>query len=425
MAKFLNEFQYFRRQPHNMKVLLITNLCFAFVLPVIEIFVGAYIMRNTNNPSFVAVYQLAQYTGIVLSSLINGFLLKRINVRTLYMFGILVSGISLLVMMTVQAVGLWELVLSGLLLGVSVGFFWTNRYLLALNSTTDDNRNYFYGLESFFFSVCSILVPLAVGGFLAKASGTGFFGSTMDINKAYQIVTFVTLGICILACIALSRGKFTNPAQKKFLYLKFNRLWKKMIGLAALKGLIQGFLVTAPAILILRLVGSEGELGLIQGIGGLITAVIVYVLGRVTKPKDRIVVFAVGIVIFFIGTLVNAALFSAVGVIVFVLCKIFFQPLHDLAYNPIQLRTIDVVSHQEHRNEYAYIMNHELGLYAGRAIGLVLFIVLATYVSEDFALKFALVIVGAVELLSIPLAKNITKNTDKAPKYAAPDVQGS
>ena len=80
--------------------------------------------------------------------------------------------------------------------------------------------------------------------------------------------------------------------------------------------------------------GSEGELGLIQGIGGLITAVIVYVLGRVTKPKDRIVVFAVGIVIFFIGTLVNAALFSAVGVIVFVLCKIFFQPLHDLAYNP-------------------------------------------------------------------------------------------
>ena len=84
-----------------------------------------------------------------------------------------------------------------------------------------------------------------------------------------------------------------------------------------------------------------------------------------------------------------------------------------------------MVSHQEHRNEYAYIMNHELGLYAGRAIGLVLFIVLATYVSEDFALKFALVIVGAVELLSIPLAKNITKNTDKAPKYAAPDVQGS
>lgn len=425
MAKFLNEFQYFRRQPHNMKVLLITNLCFAFVLPVIEIFVGAYIMRNTNNPSFVAIYQLAQYTGIVVSSLINGFLLRRINVRTLYMFGILVSGISLLIMMTVHAVSLWELVISGLLLGVSVGFFWTNRYLLALNSTTDDNRNYFYGLESFFFSVCSILVPLAVGGFLAKASGSGFFGNVIDINRAYQIVTFVTLGICILACIALSRGKFTNPQQKKFLYFRFNRLWYKMIGLAVLKGLVQGFLVTAPAILILKLVGNEGELGLIQGIGGFITAVIVYILGRVTKPKDRIAVFATGIIIFFVGTVFNAVLFSAVGVIVFVLCKIFFQPLHDLAYNPIQLRTIDVVSHQENRNEYAYIMNHELGLYAGRALGLILFIVLAAYVSEDFALKYALVIVGAIEIASLPLAKNITEHTDKAPKYDTPDYEES
>lgn len=417
MAKFVNEFQYFRQQPHNMRVLLITNLCFAFVLPVIEIFVGAYIMRNTNNPTFVAVYQLAQYTGILASSLINGFLLKKINVRSLYMFGILVSGISLLVMMTVQAVSVWELIVSGLLLGVSVGFFWTNRYLLALNSTNDDNRNYFYGLESFFFSVCSILVPLAVGGFLAKASGTGFFGNVIEINKAYQIVTIVTLGICILACIALSRGKFENPTQKKFLYFKFNRLWYKMLLLAGLKGLIQGFLVTAPAILILKLVGSEGELGLIQGIGGFITAVIVYVLGRVTKPKARIAIFAGGIIIFFIGTLCNAIMFSAAGVIVFVLCKIFFQPLHDLAYNPIQLRTIDVVSHQEHRNEYAYIMNHEFGLYAGRAAGLIMFIVLATYVSEDFALKYALVIVGIVQLFAIPLAKNIIADTDKAPKY--------
>lgn len=408
-----------------MKVLLITNLCFAFVLPVIEIFVGAYIMRNTNNPTFVAVYQLAQYTGIVVSSLINGFLLRKINVRTLYMFGILVSGISLLVMMTVHAISIWGLILSGLLLGVSVGFFWTNRYLLALNSTTDANRNYFYGLESFFFSVCSILVPLAVGGFLAKASGSGFLGNTIDINRAYQIVTFVTLGICILACIALSRGKFTNPQQKKFLFFRYNRLWYKMIGLAMLKGLIQGFLVTAPAILILKLVGNEGELGLIQGIGGFITAVIVYILGRVTKPKDRIAVFATGIIIFFVGTLFNAVLFSAVGVIVFVLAKIFFQPLHDLAYNPIQLRTIDVVSHQENRNEYAYIMNHELGLYAGRALGLILFIVLATYVSEDFALKYALVIVGAIEIASIPLAKNITRNTDRAPKYNEPDYEES
>ena len=416
MTDLLKEFKFFRSQPHNMKVLLLTNLCFAFVLPVIEIFVGAYIMRNTGRPASVAVYQLAQYTGIVCASLINGFLLKKFNVRSLYMFGIVVSGISLLVMMSLPSLSLAGLLASGLLLGISVGFFWTNRYLLALNSTNDDNRNYFYGLESFFFAVCSIVVPLLVGWFLAYAFREA--GDPVgNINRAYRTVTFIALGICIVACIILSRARFVNPVHKRFLFFRYEPLWYKMIGLAMFKGLVQGFLVTAPAILILRLVGNEGTLGLVQGIGGIITAVIIYILGRVAKPSDRIIIFSVGIFIFFAGTLCNAILFSAAGVIAFVLGRIFFQPLHDLAYNPIELRTIDVVSHRENRNQYAYIMNHEIGLYIGRALGLGLFIVLAAAVSEDFALKYALVTVALLQIVSIPLARNIVSNTDKAPKY--------
>lgn len=414
MGKFVNEFAFFRQQPRNMRILLITNLFFALVLPIVEIFSGAYIMRNTDSPTSVAFYQLAMYVGVVIASLCNGQLLKFISVKVLYCFGILISGASLFVMMMVQTVALWQIVTAGFMIGVATGFFWTNRYLLALNSTDDNNRNYFFGLESFFFSICSIIVPLAVGGFLAKASGSGIFGSEMSINTAYQWVTAVTFLITIIACIVLWKGDFKNPEQKKFLYWRFDKLWYKMIGLAILKGLVQGFLVTAPAILILRLVGSEGELGLIQGIGGLLTAVIVYILGRVTKPKDRPLVFALGVLIFFIGTLCNAIMFSAVGVIIFVLCKTFFQPTFDLAYFPIQMRTIDVVAAREQRNEYAYIMNHEIGLFVGRAAGLLMFIALASWVSEIFALKYALVIVALLQILAIPIARNITKQTEKS-----------
>lgn len=408
---FTKEFDFFRQQSHNMKVLLMTNLCFAFVLPMIEIFVGAYIMRNTDSPIMVALYQLAMYAGTVFASVINGELLKRIGVKILYSFGILVSGLSMLVMMTTQATSLVGLIVAGLALGIATGFFWTNRYLLALNATEDSNRNYFFGLESFFFSICSILVPVTVGAFLAKASGSGIWGIHLDINTAYQAVTGVVFLITVIACFILARGDFTNPVQKEYLYFRFCHLWNRMITLSALKGLVQGFLVTAPAILILRLVGNEGELGLIQGIGGLVTAVLVYILGRVTQPKDRMVVFSLGILVFFTGTLFNAWMFSATGVIIFVVCKIFFQPLHDLAYFPIMMRTINVVATKEKRNEYAYIMNHEIGLFIGRAIGLTLFILLATYVSETVALKYALVIVAAIQLLSIPLAKSITRET--------------
>jgi len=43
---------------------------------------------------------------------------------------------------------------------------------------------------------------------------------------------------------------------------------------------------------------------------------------------------------------------------------------------------------------------------------LILFIILAFGVSEDFALKYALILVGAIQLIAYPLAKNIIKQTN-------------
>lgn len=413
MSKNLfSEYRFFRSQSLNIRTLLITNMLYALILPIIEIFVGAYIMRNTGSPSYVAIYQLCMYGGVLATSVLNGLMMSRFKASSLYAFGILLSALALMVMMFVNFTGILELGISGFVLGASTGFFWTNRYLLTLNSTNDENRNYFFGLESFFFSLWSIVVPLMVGAFLGSVSGLYFLGKVLDVNNGYQIITVVSLFIAIIAGVVLSRGNFANPVQKKFFYTRFHILWKKLLTLAGLKGMVQGFLVTAPAILVMRLVGDEGALGLIQGIGGLLTAILVYTLGRIAKPKHRMAIFGFGLLVFFLGTLFNAFLFSAMGVIVFVLCKVLFQPLHDLAYFPTMMKTIDAVKAIEKRSEYTYILSHEIGLFFGRAFGMALFISLAYMVSEDFALRYALLIVGAIQLLSLPLAKNIINDID-------------
>ncbi|MBW6459454.1 MAG: MFS transporter [Bacteroidales bacterium] len=413
MARLTNEYRFFRSMPRNMQVLLITNMLYALVLPVVEIFMAAYIMRYFDDTSFVAIFQLAMYSGIIITSLTNGFLLKRFNVAHLYSFGILLSGISMMGMMFVKGLALPGLIVSGTMIGAASGFFWTNRYLMALNTTSDENRNYFFGLESFFFTISNIGVPVIIGALLASIDGIRLFGMELSIYEGYRIVMVIVFAITILACFSLARGKFENPLQKDFLFFRFDRLWNKQILLSALKGLVQGFLVTAPAMLIMKYVGKEGSLGLIQGISGMLTAIILYLLGRFAKPKHRILIFSTGITIFLIGTIVNGIELSMTGVMVFVLCKVFFQPLHDLAYYPIMLKVIDVVAKKENRNSYAYILNHEFGLYAGRVIGLGLFIFLAYYVSETFALRYALIIVAALQMLSIPLARNIMKHSYK------------
>ncbi len=411
MNGLIGEFKFFLSQPRNIKTLLVTNLLFAMVLPVIEIFAGAYIMRNTGSPSFVVKYQLCMYVGVVLAALVNGLLLKYLKSAFVYGFGIIISAISLMAMMSISDVNIEILCLAGFLIGLSTGFFWTNRYLLTLYSTDDSNRNYFFGCESFFFSLWNIVIPLVIGAFLATVEAGRIFGN-LTVNGGYKVITAAALFISVLACIALSQGRFKNPESKKFFYFRFHELWVKMLSLAGLKGMVQGFLVTAPAILVMKFLGSEGSLGLIQGIGGALTAILVYILGRVARPQDRIKIFGFGLLIFFIGTLANGIMFSAFGVIIFVLCKVFFQPLHDLAYYPIMMKAIDVVSEIEKRDGYTYIMSHEIGLFFGRAFGMVLFILMASLISEDFALRFALVVVGALQMLSLPLAKNIIKESD-------------
>ncbi|HAW57438.1 MAG TPA: MFS transporter [Bacteroidales bacterium] len=411
LKKIRTEYEHFLSMPYNMRVLLITNMLYSLVLPVVEIFLAAYIMRFYNETIYVALFQLAMYTGIILTSITNGFLLKHFKIAHLYSFGILLSGLVMASMMQIDHLSVAQLFLAGLLIGAASGFFWTNRYLMTLNSTIDSNRNYFFGLESFFFTLSNIIVPFVIGAILAGIDGMRIGNMTFSIQTGYQIVTLIVFVLTIFACISLSKGHYSNPTQKEFFYLKFHKLWNLQIVLAALKGLVQGFLVTAPAMLIMRYVGKEGSLGLIQGISGGLTALIVYLLGRFTQPKHRLVVFSVGLSVFLLGTIINGILLSAIGVIIFMLCKVVFQPLHDLAYYPIMLKVIDVVSFKENRNPYAYILNHEFGLYIGRVIGLGIFILLALMVSEVFALRWSLIIVATIQMLSIPLAKTIMKKS--------------
>jgi MFS transporter, YQGE family, putative transporter len=414
LRKPLDEYEFFLTMPRETRVLLVTNMIYAFVLPVIEIFVGAYIMRSSNDPTIVAVYQLTVYTGIPITFLINGFLLNVIKISYLYSFGMLLSGLSMLIMMSLENLSVAGVGIAGILMGCSFGFFWANRDVLALNTTNDSNRNYYYGLETFFYTMTFIVVPIMIGTFISAADNNNWFGG--NINLAYQIVTVIVFVLTILSSMVVQRGSFRNPASKKFLYFSFHSLWKKMLGLAGLKGMAQGYLVTAPAILIMRMVGDEGSLGLVQGISGVATAIMLYVLGRTTRPEHRIYIFSTGLLIFLFGTLANGILFSAVGVILFVLSKVLFQPLHDIAYFPIQMRVIDVVSRIEKRNEFTYIFNHEFGLYLGRFFGLGLFIFFATYISEEFALKYSLIVIAVLQLASIPVARHIVSVANKLDK---------
>jgi YQGE family putative transporter len=388
-----------------MRILLLTNLIYAFVLPVIDVFVSAYVMRNSQDVKMVVIYQLAVYTGIPFTFWINGFLLQHVNIKRLYSAGMLLSGVSMAVMMSLGQLSMTGIGVAGLLMGMSFGLFWANRDFLALSTTNDDNRNYYYGVETFFYTNTYVIVPAVVGWFIVGTDLRGWFGG--DPNTAYRIVTGCVFLLTIFSSIIVHRGQFENPPKSDFVFFRYHWLWNRMQLLAILKGLAQGYIVTAPAMLVMRLVGQEGALGTIQAVGGILSAFLLYWIGRTTKPADRIVIFTIGLTLFVLGGLANAVFFNAVGVLLFMICLLLSRPLHDIAYFPIQMQVIDTVSAIEKRNKFAYIFNQEFGFFIGRFAGCGLFILLANSVSDTFALRYALLIIGIVQMLSIWMAKRV------------------
>ena len=400
LTKIKNEFGHFSTQSHNFRILVLTNFVYAFVLPVIEIFVAAYIMRNSNDPVKVVIYQLAIYSGIPLTFLVNGFLLKHFKIKSLYSLGMLLSAVSLMIMMSLESLDLWGIGIAGFTMGLSFGFYWANRDFLSLANTNDHNRNYYYGLETFLYTIAAVVVPIAIGVFI-------------EVNQnAYQIVTGIVFLVAIIASVICFRGTFADPEHKPFVFFKFHPLWNQFLVLASLKGLVQGFLVTAPAMLVMMLLGKEGALGTAQSAGAIIAAFVMYLIGRFSKPEHRLLIFSAGLILFALAALSNGILYNQAGVILFMLFLLLAKPLMDLAYYPIQYQVINVVGKKENRADYAYILNHEAGLYGGRLIGAGTFLMLAYMFSTEVALRYAVLIVAVIQLSSIWFAKNIIQQCE-------------
>jgi YQGE family putative transporter len=405
MNRLRKEFEVFLHCSHSMQVLMVTNMIYGLVLPVIEIFVAAYVMRNSHAVAKVVTYQLSIYAATPLAFYLNGKLLDRIGAKHLYAAGIMLSGMAMMLMMQLSILTPIGVATSGFTMGLATGLFWANRGFLALATTNNSNRNYYYGVEMFVASLAAVVVPALIGWFISGTNLYGWLGGVA--NRAYHIIAIVVFGLTILAAGILERGTFRNPKRAPFVFFRFHPLWRRMLELALLKGLAQGYIVTAPAMLIMLLVGQEGTLGATQAIGGVFSAVLMYMAGRIAAPQHRIIVFAAGLLLFFLGAVVNTLLFNAVGVLVFIGCLLLAKPLLDLAYYPIQLQVVDVVSRLEGRNEYAYIFNHEFGLFLGRCLGCGLFLGIAYLWSGIAALKYALPVIALLQLLSLRVAGQI------------------
>ena len=229
----------------------------------------------------------------------------------------------------------------------------------------------------------------------------------MNINQAYYVVVGFVFVLCFAASVMIHQGSFKNPKKTKFVYFKFHKQWKYIQMLTVVRGLAQGYMALAPALLILTLIGKEGAMGWLFSGGGLLSAATLYILGRTTGPQHRLLIYSIAVIAFALGALTNTLLYSAIGVLIFLAFQTLSSPLQEISYFGTQMLLIDVTSFLEKRNEYAYIFNLEFSYLLGRCSGLIFFIVLAKNFDNTFALRYALPIIAVIQLSGIFMVKHI------------------
>ena len=176
----------------------------------------------------------------------------------------------------------------------------------------------------------------------------------------------------------------------------------------ALRGIGQGFMITAPAMLTVKLIGGqEGALGIIQTTGNILLIVVFYTIARLTRPEHRISILFFGLGLFVIGCACNALLFSAFGFLAFMGCQIVSSALIECSFSPVVMLVIDLLSTKEQRNKFAYILSNELALSVGRLAGGLLFISSAIYISDVFALRYILLVVAVIQFCSYFLCTQV------------------
>ena len=121
MNRLLKEFRVFQDQPRSMRILLITNAVYALVLPVIEIFMAAYVMRNSHDESRVFTYQLSLYSAMPAAFFVNGVLLGRVAAKHLYAAGMVLSGVAMMMLMQTGVLTLAGIAAAGFAMGMATG----------------------------------------------------------------------------------------------------------------------------------------------------------------------------------------------------------------------------------------------------------------------------------------------------------------
>lgn len=401
---FHAEYTHFQRLNNYARKLIISLLIYALISPLFGIFINAFLWRQTQDMILIALYNLIYYVGIIIGFYVNGKLLLNISGSKMYTIGLILMGVSVAVVTFLHVINLPVIIIFGLIYGISGGIYWANRNMLTLKTTASENRFYFSSLESTSETITGIIIPLLIGTYI-------IFGSSVHLYtpiQAYQSLSIFIL-IAVIATWFVISGMQNIISPVKQLFLKNpGSVWKNFRLFEFLLGLVDGLNAFITVLMVLILVGKENTLGTFQSAAAVISAFVIYTLGKRLNVKYRIFILQLSFALGIAGALMFGITYNSIGVLIFFIMGSISLPLQWMAVNSLNYDLIDKQNRND-TNAYAFVFDQDIYLCAGRILAIMIFILFINLYSNEFALRYAPLLLALFQILLLPVALAIEK----------------
>lgn len=382
--RLFKEMAHFRDLSKNARDLLKSFTFFEVTIFIASVFTGAFLWSGTSDLATLTLYYAANYLTLPVIFHINGLLSRRIRVRYLFIFGIILAALSPLVLVSLPIINNLVVGLLGILFGIGNGFYWSNRNYLSQNATEDTNRNYFFSIAGMLMVLAGILVP-ALSGLLVVNINQILQSS----NAGYIVLMAIGLVFSIVGAAFIWDNKFPiAPKDRKIFIPRLDRRWNIVRVFTYFSNFHHGLSFYLGTILVLTLIGNEDELGLIESLAALASAVFVYITGRLIPAHKRNLMLLLGVVLFVAGAMSIGLFYTALAVVVYRVLYSISNPQRFAAISAIWAKEIDRLNKDTgHADEYAYYCDLEVVISATRLSAIFIFLAIYSLTSTQTAVQ--------------------------------------
>jgi YQGE family putative transporter len=256
------------------------------------IFVNVFLFRKSENFHAVGLFNLTQFAVIAPAFWMGGHLSKRFGNLLSYQLGFVFSALVFAATLILRENATNHPCFLGLLAGLGIGFYFLGEHSLTLEMTTEETRDYFLSVTTFFSSVLCILGP-ALAGWVITAFGTP--GSKLTEDSSSLLGYYFVFAMALALYLVLTYKSFqfhSKPTHKGFYFwktltFKNNGDWNRLMGAQFILGLRGGIFWFVVGLLVFRVSHNEAVVGSYSMLANFLAVLTSYGLSLWAKAENR------------------------------------------------------------------------------------------------------------------------------------------